>query len=165
MLNNLHMIVAYDQNRAIGHEGDMPWGRALRSDLHNFKQLTTGNTVIMGRKTYESIGRPLPGRTTIVLSRNPETEIDGATVRSNLEVITDEDVQGTPFVVGGAQIYSIALPLVQTIVATEVRAEFPADTYVDDFGPSFRETARQHHAADEMNAYSFDIVEYTKHAE
>ena len=163
MIENLHLIVGYDTNRAIGFDQDMPWGRDLKDDLANFKQLTSGNTVIMGRKTYESIGRPLPNRMNIVISRQKDLSIDGVTVVSSLDEVQGLELPGTPYIMGGSQIYSLALPYVSKIIATEVNHSFgEADSYFDELDGSWVESSRKHHAADDRNAYNFDIVEYSR---
>ena len=157
------IIVAYDQNRGIGAANDLLWKRDLPADLRRFKELTTGSAIIMGRNTYESIGRPLPNRQNIVISRQGEP-IEGVTVVASLDdayaVATCEDA----YIIGGGQIYELALSSADQVLATEVGASFPA---AEIFFPVLDETiwqesSREHHEADEQNRYSFDFVKYQR---
>jgi dihydrofolate reductase len=157
------IIVAYDQNRGIGAANDLLWKRDIPADLRRFKELTTGSAIIMGRKTYESIRRPLPNRQNIVISRQGEP-IEGVTVVTNLNdayaAATTEDI----YIIGGGQIYELALDSVDQILATEVDASFPAaDVFFPELDETvWQESSREHHAADENNKYPFDFVIYTK---
>ncbi len=121
------IIVAASENGVIGKDGDMPW--RLRSDLQRFKKLTMGHTMIMGRKTYESIGRLLPGRTTVILTRQAGYEVEGAIVVGSLEAALVATGEKSPFVVGGAEIYRSALPLANTLYLTRVLAQIEGDTF------------------------------------
>lgn len=159
------IIVAYDTNLAIGKHGDLPWGRALPGDLAHFRKLTRGGSVIMGRRTLESIGKkPLPERENIVISSRPT----GAQ-----KVLTAMDLESAlalarypAFIIGGAQVYAAALqhPDIDTIYATEVEASFPdADTFFPEIDmTTWEETDRIHHPADDNNAYAFDFVTYKR---
>ena len=157
------IIIAYDQNRGIGASNDLLWLRDLPSDLQHFKELTSGSAVVMGRKTYESIGRPLLNRQNIVISRQP-IDIDGVIVVPSLEeayhVATTDDI----YVIGGGQIYEIALGSVDEVVATEVQASFPrAEIFFSPLdSDTWREVSREHHEADERNKYAFDFVVYAR---
>jgi dihydrofolate reductase len=157
------IIIAYDQNRGIGASNDLLWLRDLPSDLQHFKELTSGNAVVMGRKTYESIGRPLLNRQNIVISRQ-SIEIDGVTVVSSLEeayhVAKPDDI----YVIGGGQIYELALGSVDEVVATEVQASFPqAEIFFSPLDASvWHEVSREHHEADDRNKYPFDFVVYAR---
>ena len=159
------IIVAYDTNRAIGRGGDLPWGRSLPADLAQFKRLTKGGNVIMGRKTFESIGRrPLPERENIVISSRP-TGVKGVLTAVNLESALALARYKT-FIIGGARVYDDALntPEIDTIYATEVDALFPdADTFFPELDmTAWEETDRVHHPADEANTYAFDFVIYQR---
>lgn len=159
------IIVAYDTNLAIGKHGDLPWGRALPGDLAHFRKLTRGGSVIMGRRTFESIGKkPLPERENIVISSRPT----GAQ-----KVLTAMDLESAlalarypAFIIGGAQVYAAALqhPDIDTIYATEVQTSFSdADTFFPKIDTAvWREVDRQHHPKDEKNRYDFDVVTYTR---
>jgi dihydrofolate reductase len=155
------IIVAYDKNRGIGAKNDLLWLRDLPADLQHFKELTMGGAIIMGRKTHESIGRPLPGRQNIVISRKP-TQIDGVTVVGSLQAAYDAVDNREIFVIGGAQIYSLVINTVDRIFATEVKVTFEqADTFFPAIDmKQWRETDRRAHRADERNLYDYDFVTY-----
>ena len=159
------IVVAYDTNRAIGRGGDLPWGRSLPADLAHFKRLTKGSDVIMGRKTFESIGsRPLPERENIVISSRP-TGVKGVLTAVNLESALALARYKT-FIIGGARVYGDALntPEIDTIYATEVDAAFSdADTFFPELDMTvWEETDRVHCPADEANAYAFHFVIYQR---
>ena len=161
------IIVAYDTNRAIGRGGDLPWGRSLPADLAQFKRLTKGGDVIMGRKTFESIGRrPLPERENIVISSRP-TGVKGVLTAVNLSSALALSRYPT-FIIGGAQVYGDALgvPEIDTIYATEVDATSPdADTFFPELDMTvWEETDRVHRPADEANVYALDFVIYRRKA-
>jgi len=123
----LSLIVAMSRNRVIGRDGDLPW--RLSADLQRFKQLTMGHHIIMGRTTYESIGRPLPGRHSVVLSRDPHFSAPEVTVVRSLEEACQVAASDNEaFVIGGAQIYALALPHVERIYLTTVQADVEGDT-------------------------------------
>ena len=127
----LSMIVAASENDVIGVDGDLPW--RLSSDLKRFKKLTMGHHIIMGRKTYESIGRLLPGRTTVIVTRQKEFDVEGAkvvhSIETALEACGDDD---SPFVTGGSEIYRLALPLVDEIQLTRVHTQIQGDTLLPE---------------------------------
>lgn len=156
-----YLLVAYDKNRGIGAENDLLWKRDLKADLKHMKQLTMGHALIMGRKTYESIGRHLPGRQNIVISRTmPATE--GIVVVSSLGEAYEAVDREHSFIFGGARVYEEALPYVERIYATEVQAEFPQ---AQVFFPSidmdtWHEVSREHYKADGDNKYPYDFVVY-----
>ena len=157
------IVVAYDQNRGIGADNDLLWMRDLPADLAHFKKLTTGKSIIMGRKTFESIGsKPLPNRQNIVLSRTP-TGVEKVITAGSLQAAYAM-AQFPIFVIGGESVFREALPSVDTIYATEVNATFPQATI---FFPEidmneWREVSREHHGAYEKNKYAFDFVEYRR---
>ena len=157
------IIVAYGTNRAIGRGGDLPWGRSLPADLANFKRLTKGSDVIMGRKTFESIGcRPLPDRENIVISSRP-TGVKGVLTAMNLPSALALS-RYPVFIIGGAQVYGDALkmPEIDTIYATEIDASFSdTDTFFPEIDmTTWQEVSRVHHPADTENKYDFDFVMY-----
>jgi dihydrofolate reductase len=130
------LVVAYARNGVIGRDGDLPW--RLPSDLAHFKQLTLGGTVLMGRKTYESIPerfRPLPGRRNLVLSRTPGLALEGAEVFGALDAAL-EACDHECFVIGGATTYAEALGLADRVVATEVDADVDGDTFFPALDPA-----------------------------
>jgi len=158
------IIVAYDKNRAIGAGLSLPWQGELPTDMRFFRDTTTGGAIIMGRKTFQSIGRPLPSRQNIVLTREQES-IDGVTVAHSLEEAYEKVLAGREiFIIGGGQLYVLALDSVDTILATEIDAEFPgADVFFPAINPAeWRETSRVHHNANERDKYNFDFVTYER---
>lgn len=146
-------MVAVARNGVIGRDNDLPW--RLPDDLKRFKAITLGKPVVMGRKTFESIGRPLPGRENRVVSRQPGLGVEGCRVFAKLQDALagpEEEVM----VIGGAQIYAEALPLAQRLFLTEVDAEVEGDARFPDLDPAaWREVGREEHAADERHAYAF----------
>ena len=166
-MTHASIIVAYGRNRSIGAGGDLPWGRTLPADLAHFQRLTTGGCVIMGRRTFESIGcRPLPERENIVISSRP-AGVKGVLTAMNLPSALALSRYPT-FIIGGAQVYGDALktPEIDTIYATEIDASFPdADTFFPELDMAvWRETSRVHHPADAENKYDFDFVTYQRTA-
>lgn len=156
----LTLIVAYAQNRVIGRDNTLPW--KLPSDLAHFKRTTLGHPVIMGRKTWESLGRPLPGRRNIVITRNPDYVATGAECVSSLaQAIKCLQEAPKAFVIGGAQIYQEALPFAQDVIATEVLADIEGDAF---FAPldhtQWSEQSRTHYP--EENGLLFDVVHYQR---
>ena len=148
------LIAALDMKRAIGRGGQLPW--RLPDDLKHFKALTLGKTVLMGRKTFDSIGRPLPQRRNLVLTRDSNFAAAGVEVVRDLQGALEDDLM----VIGGGEVYALALPLattleltlVQTVIA-DADAFFPAWDSAD-----WLEVRREHHAADERHMYAFDFV-------
>jgi dihydrofolate reductase len=152
------IIVAADERGGIGLGGRMPWH--LPADLKRFKSLTMGKPIVMGRKTWDSIGRPLPGRRSIVVSRQPGLELDGAEIAGSVEeaVRIAGDVPET-CVIGGAEIYRLALPLAQVIHLTRVHALIDADTFFPPLDAAgWEEIAREDHLADERHAHAYSFV-------
>jgi len=160
MSASLTLIVAYSTNRAIGRDNALPW--KLPGDLAHFKRSTLARPIVMGRKTWDSLGRPLPGRSNIVITRNPGFGAEGAIVVPSLQAAIDAcgDVDEA-FVIGGAQIYAQALPLARRVLATEVRADVDGDAFFPLL-PSFqwKETARAPQPAE--NGYEYDFVTYER---
>jgi len=130
----LSLIVAHARNRVIGRDNALPW--RLPADLQHFKRTTMGHPVIMGRKTWDSIGRPLPGRRNLVVTRDAAWHADGAERVSSIEEATTlcSDVD-TAFVIGGAQIYAAALPFADAVVATEIDVDVDGDTHFAALDP------------------------------
>lgn len=147
------LIVAIAHGGVIGRDNDLPWH--LPDDLKHFKALTWGKPVVMGRRTFESIGRPLPGRENRVVSRRPGFEAPGCRVFANLAQALAGPVPEV-MVIGGAQIYAAALPLAQRIYLTEVDAQVQGDARFPEFDPAeWHELSREPHAADERHAQGF----------
>jgi dihydrofolate reductase len=138
----LTLVAAMGRNRVIGVDGDMPWH--FSEDLKHFKRTTTGGTMIMGRKTFDSIGRPLPGRRSIVITRSTDWTHDGVEVVHSLDdALALAGTAAPVFVVGGGEIYAQALPLATRLVLTEIDGEPDGDTYFPEWSRSeWTETAR-----------------------
>lgn len=146
------IIVAVSQNNVIGRQGDLPWH--LSADLRRFKRLTMGHHLIMGRRTFDSIGRPLPGRTSIVLSRQPTLSLPAGVLQAtNLdEALALANDDNEVFVVGGAQIYELALPVADRMYLTRVLANVEGDVYFPQWNSSqWRITSEEHFDADQQN--------------
>ena len=141
----LAMVVAMNADRVIGVDGDLPW--RIREDLRHFRRVTMGHAIIMGRKTWDSIGRPLPGRRNIVVSRNRELKIEGAEVIHGLAQAIGAAIQGgddEPRVIGGSTLYEAALPLTTRLFITEVDRSVEGDTFFPEFDRrEWREVSRQ----------------------
>ena len=154
----LSLIVAHDDNLLIGRDGDLPW--RLPNDLKHFKALTLGHTVLMGRKTWESLPRrPLPGRDNRVLSRDAAYIADGARVYTQLSEALTPPAQGELFVIGGAALYQLCLPLATRLYVTEVKTKLAGDTYFPHYQHGgFRELAREDHPADATHALAYSFV-------
>lgn len=153
-------LVAMTRDGIIGNNGDLPW--RLSSDLRRFKQITMGGVLIMGRKTYDSIGRPLPGRKTIVLTRNANWQQTGVLTASNpREAIVLSGEQKT-FVVGGAEIYRQLLPYCDQILLTRVLAEIEGDTKIDLDLTDFEASERSEHPAGERDEYATEFIRYKR---
>jgi dihydrofolate reductase len=157
----MEIVVAVSLNDVIGRRNQLPW--RLQADLKRFKALTLGHPILMGRKTYESIGKALPGRANIVLSRSEQFAAPGCTRVSTLAAARAAAEGSTLMVIGGAQIYRECMPFVRTIHLTLVQARIEdGDAFFDAWrGAEWRETYREPHEADEKNdcAYSFLTLE------
>lgn len=156
----LSIVVAVAENEVIGDAGDLPW--RLSGDLQRFKKLTMGHALIMGRKTYESIGRPLPGRVTIVLTRQTNYRpqhadiLVASTLKHAVELVGASDMaQDEAFVVGGAEIYRLALPSTSRLYRTLVHALPSGDTRFPEVDwQNWRQLETQHHPADAKNQFA-----------
>jgi dihydrofolate reductase len=152
------LVVAMARNRVIGRDNALPW--RLPADLAYFKRVTMGHPVIMGRRTYESIGKPLPGRLNIVVSRNPAFRAPGCTVVRSLDEAWEVAGEAPEVcVIGGTSIFAEALSVADRIHLTEVDADVPGDTWFPEFDRSeWTEREVEHHAPDDRHAYPFRIV-------
>lgn len=158
----LSAIVAISENNVIGREGHLPWH--LSADLKRFKAITTGHSIILGRKNYDDIGRPLPNRTNYVLTRNPNFEAPGCVVCNSLEeALKACEAAGETecFIIGGAAIYREAMPLVKKLYVTRVKAQVDGDVYFPEWGEGFEMLSEERFGADEKNDYptSFQVWE------
>lgn len=143
----ISIIVATAENNVIGNNGKIPWHSS--EDLKHFKELTTGHHILMGKKTLESMGKPLPNRTNIILSRDHNLKIEGATVFQDLgDAIrfAQERKEGELFIIGGQQIYEFSLPIAEKIYQTLVLEKHNGDTYFPELTENkWRETSREEH--------------------
>ncbi len=156
----LALIAAVAANGVIGSDNALPW--RLPEDLKRFKALTLGHPVIMGRKTFESIGRPLPGRRNLVITRNAGYRADGCEVLGSLEAALAACAGSTDevFVIGGAQIYAEALPLAQRLYLTEIRRDYPGDARFPDWSHAqWHEVARERQCGEDGLPYDFAVYE------
>ena len=156
------LVVAASTNNVIGRDGGLPWH--LPDDLRHFKRITTGKPLIMGRRTFESIGKPLPERQNIVMTRDPDYAAEGCDVVSSvdeaLELAGDaEEVM----VIGGGQVYRDFLPRADRIYMTRVQAEVQGDTLFPDFDKNaWRLVSSEHHAADDRHGYAFEMMVFER---
>ncbi len=156
------IIAAIAQNNALGKDNQLIWH--LPADLKRFKKVTSGHHVIMGRKTYESLGKPLPNRTNIIISRNKNFIAEGCIVKNSLEdAIESAKKDSTPFILGGAEIYKQALEFADILDLTFVHHDFEADAFFPEIDPDiWAETSRQDFKADEKNKYDYSFVTYKR---
>lgn len=161
----LLLIAALDRNRAIGRGNALPWH--LPDDLKRFKALTLGKPVLMGRKTAESLGRALPKRRNLVLTRGDRVPFDGMEAVASIDEalrIAAADGANELCVIGGGEVYAVALPMANRMHLTHVDTVIDGcDAFFPAFDPrAWRESARSHHAADEAHAFAFDFVDYVQ---
>jgi dihydrofolate reductase len=160
---HISIIVATDENGVIGNKGAIPWN--MPADMDYFRQKTLSHPIIMGRKTYESIGRILPNRPNIIVSRNKDFTVQGAEAAETVEEAIkkakkygDEEI----FIIGGESVYELAMPYVDRIYLTKIHAEVEGDRYFK-FDPSaWKETSRQSHPAGEQNQYAYEFLVFDK---
>jgi dihydrofolate reductase len=163
----ISLIAALAENRVIGRNNDLPW--RLPDDMKFFMQSTKGHYVIMGRKNYDSLQdkfKPLPNRTNIVVTRQKELDAPGCIVVHSVENalgIAKENHEQEAFVIGGAEIYKIALPMAHRLYLTEIHANVEGDTYFPEFDKKeWKEVSRLPHSADERHPFAFDFVVYER---
>jgi dihydrofolate reductase len=161
MQKTVTLIAAMGNNRAIGLDGRMPW--RLPAELQHFKKATMGKAIVMGRKTWQSIGRPLPGRQNIVVSRNTGFIAEGADVCDSLEAAIEISEAGEIMVIGGGQLYATALPLAQAMILTLIDIEPEADTWFPKWDEGYwQQTEERHFQVDENNKLAYRIVEFKR---
>ena len=157
----ISLIAAMSNNRVIGKDNQMPWH--LPADLGHFKAITLGKPVIMGRKTYESIGRPLPGRKNIVISRNSSYKVEGCETAVSLEEAIElvNEVEEL-MIIGGGNIYLQAMPLAEKLYLTFIDLNVDGDTQFPQFDHlKLTEVKREKHLKDEKNPYDYQFVDFT----
>lgn len=154
--------MAYDKNRLIGGDNSLLWQGEMKADITRFRDITTGTAVIMGRKTYESIGKPLPNRQNIVITRK-SIKISDVQIANSLDDaynLVKPDLE--TFVIGGGEIFRQAIDQTDNIKATEIDAEFKGDVYFPNLSDNWAETSREFHHQDENNKYDYSYVTFTK---
>ena len=161
MQKAITLIAAMGKNREIGLDGRMPWH--LPAELQHFKQTTMDKAILMGRKTWQAIGRPLPGRQNIVITRNPEFQAEGADVCTSLDAAVDVSGSAEIMVIGGGQLYALAMPLAQRMVLTMIDIQPDADTWFPDWQNGDWQLAHERHfQADEKNGLAYRILELNR---
>jgi dihydrofolate reductase len=159
MQKTVTLIAAMGNNRAIGLDGRIPW--RLPAELQHFKKATMGKAIVMGRKTWQSIGRPLPGRQNIVVSRNTGFIAEGADVCDSLEAAIEISKADEIMVIGGGQLYAAALPLAQAMILTLIDIEPEADTWFPKWDERhWQQTEEQHFQVNEDNKLAYRIVKF-----
>lgn len=159
----ISLLVAMDEARAIGKAGKLPW--RLSADMRRFRELTMGHHIVVGRKTFESIGKPLPGRDMIIVTRDESLKLDGCLTARSVEAaiaLAEDRAETEVFVCGGAEIYAQALGEAHRIYLTQVHANVDADTFFPQFDArGWRETEKSFQQADEKNQYAltFKVLE------
>lgn len=160
----ISLVVAMGENRVIGVDNRMPWH--LSADLKRFRQITMGKPIIMGRRTHESIGRPLPGRKNIVLTGDPNYRAEGCTVVHSPEEALREAEGGEAMVIGGSAVYREFLPQADRLYLTLIHREFAGDTFFPEFDrAAWREAAREDVDADPAGGLSYSFVVLEKSGE
>jgi dihydrofolate reductase len=162
----LSIIVARAKNNVIGKNNDLPWH--LSDDLKNFKRITVGHPIIMGRKTYDSIGKPLKDRTNIIVTRQKEFVAEGCKVVNSLEEAIElaKSIDPTEsFIIGGAELINQSLSAVTKIYLTEIESDIEGDTYLKPIDlTKYKKADEKHYSKSEKNDYDFSIIEYIKNS-
>jgi dihydrofolate reductase len=160
-------IAALSRNRVIGRDNDLPW--KLPDDMRFFMETTKGHHVIMGRKNYDSLKgkfKPLPDRTNIIITRQKNLQAPGCIILNDIEAAVDvarKNSETECFIIGGSEIYKLAMPLTTRLYLTEIDADIDGDTFFPAIDKSrWKEVSRTHHNADERHKYAFDFVRYDK---
>ncbi|MCR8644942.1 dihydrofolate reductase [Paenibacillus sp. N1-5-1-14] len=158
----LSYIVAMDRNRAIGHNNQLPWH--LPADLKFFKKTTLGHTILMGRKTYESIGKPLPGRTNVVMTQNRDYMVEGCEIVHTVEEVKTRYANVDElFMIGGAELFKLFMDDADKLYITRIDHEFEADTYFPELDASkWRKVSSEQGVKDEKNPYDYFFEVYER---
>jgi dihydrofolate reductase len=155
------IIAAIGKNRELGKDNDLIWH--LPNDLKRFKKVTSGHDVIMGRKTFESLGRPLPNRTNIIITRNKNYKAEGCIVVNSLEAALNTATDANPYILGGGNIYSQAIKIADVLDLTLVDAELEADVFFPEIDTEiWKETSREDFKADEKHEYNYSFVTFKR---
>jgi len=163
----ISLILAMDNHGSIGNDGDLPWGRTMKADLARFKELTTGHTIIMGRKTFESLPDVLPKRHHFVLTRdvswNYEHPLVSPFYDADMLIKYAKEADKEIFVIGGAEIYNLFLPHADKIYATRIFGNFQSDTkFFMDINTGWQKEAQKKQYADKDNAYAYQFHTFTR---
>jgi len=156
----LSLICAMGKNRVIGSDNRLPW--LLPADLAYFKSITDGHIVVMGRKTYESIGHPLTNRINIVLSSNPALQFEGCTMARTINEILELTKKEDVFVIGGGMVYREFLPYVDKLYLTLIDAEFEGDVYFPELDPEWRLISHLNGTKDPQNPFTYEFLVYER---
>ena len=158
----ISIIVAMDTNRVIGKDNQMPWH--MPADLRHFKEMTMGKPIVMGRKTYDSIGRPLPGRRNVIITRQQDLKIEGVEIVHSLpEALKLLTAEPEIMIIGGGQVFNEALPLATRLYFTIIEHEFAGDTYFPAWEKSDWQLIEQEaHPADEKNPYPYQFAVFQR---
>lgn len=157
----ISLIVAMDNNCLIGKENDLPW--RLPADLQYFKQTTTGHTIVMGRKTFESIGKPLPNRNNVILTGNKDYHHEGVKVIHSVDELVSLEGESELFVIGGATVYEQTMHVATRLYVTHIDEVFEGDTYFPKIDSSvWREVSRKQGVKDEKNPYAYYFTVYER---
>ena len=157
------LVVAKSDNNIIGDNNQLIW--RLSHDLRRFKSITTGHPVIMGRKTFDSVGKPLPNRTNIVITRNKDWSSEGVEVAHSLDKAIEiaKEIDSEIFIIGGGNIYKQSMDVADAIEVTEVHHTFEGDTLFPEINLNvWKEVSREDHTKDEKNEYDYSFVRYEK---
>ncbi|WNF36376.1 dihydrofolate reductase [Bacillaceae bacterium IKA-2] len=156
----ISLIVAMAENNVIGFENKMPWH--LPADLAHFKKTTTGHTIVMGRKTFQSIGRPLPNRTNLILTRDLSFRAEGCLVIHDIKEVLEKAKKEDLFVIGGAEIYQQFLPYAEKIYSTQILESFHGDTFFPQLTEEWKMVATEKYEKDKKNHYKYEFQVYKK---
>ena len=157
------LIAAISTNNALGKDNDLIW--RLPADLKRFKKVTSGHHILMGRNTFESIGKPLPNRTSVIITRNDQYQKEGCLIENSIEQAIEFTEEKDAFIIGGAQVYKQALEIncVDQLDITLVHEEFEADVFFPEIDlNTWKEISREDFQADEKNAYDYSFISYQK---
>lgn len=159
------IVVAVAENNVIGKDNQLIWH--LPADLKHFKHITMGHPMLMGRKTYESIGKPLPGRTTIIITRQPDFEAEGCMVVNSVKeaISKAKQLDEQAYIIGGAEIYRQVLDVTDTIYLTRIHHSFDGDTFFPEIKEEEWQTISEaHHEPNEKNKYSYSFIKFERKA-
>ncbi len=158
---SISFIFAMDRNRAIGKDNALPWH--LPADLKFFKSVTMGHPILMGRKTYDSIGKPLPGRRNLIMTQNRDFLADGCEVLHTVEDVLQESSQGEVFVIGGAELFRLLISYADRMYVTRIEHEFEADTFLFDLDlKDWKLVSSEQGIRDEKNPYEYYFEVYER---